>query len=427
MPRSIAARASGTWAVVGAAMTTASSSASAIIASGSANAWAPDWSAAAASASRHRVGDRDERGRRAGPRGSGGGCGPSTRGRRGRSSPARRRRPSSGGELRAVGSAGPGVARDGGPDRLDDAGPAPRRSGPGTSAGRASVAAAASVTGQVGVEAPLHDVGLAMDRDRVVDVGADARSPGGPRRSRRARRPTSTVYWWKTWVRPSGVTGRPHRQVGERARRSGRRSPAGGRCSARACRTGRARSRPRCRSSGSCSRASRTGSGPASPGCGRAAASRRGASSFVVTKPPSAGRHVLRRVEAERAVPEAAGAPAAEQSRRGPGRRPRRRRARGGRRSRRIMSMSATSPKRWTGQIARVRGVIAASICFASIRYVSGSMSTKTGVAPVVEDRVRRRGERVRDRDDLVARLEADAGEDRHQRRASRWPSRSRA
>ena len=45
--------------------------------------------------------------------------------------------------------------------------------------------------------------------------------------------------------------------------------------------------------------------------------------------------------------------------------------------------MSATRPKRWTGQIARVRGVIAASIFFASIRYVSGSMSTKTGVAPV--------------------------------------------
>ena len=41
MPRSIAARASGTWAVVGAAMTSASSSASAIIASGSANGWAP--------------------------------------------------------------------------------------------------------------------------------------------------------------------------------------------------------------------------------------------------------------------------------------------------------------------------------------------------------------------------------------------------
>ncbi len=27
--------------------------------------------------------------------------------------------------------------------------------------------------------------------------------------------PTSIVYWWKTWVRPSGVTGRPDRQLGE--------------------------------------------------------------------------------------------------------------------------------------------------------------------------------------------------------------------
>ncbi len=34
----------------------------------------------------------------------------------------------------------------------------------------------------------------------------------------------------------------------------------------------------------------------------------------------------------------------------------------------RIMSMSATRPNRWTGQIARVRGVIAASIRFASMR-----------------------------------------------------------
>ena len=45
--------------------------------------------------------------------------------------------------------------------------------------------------------------------------------------------------------------------------------------------------------------------------------------------------------------------------------------------------MSAGRPNRWTGQIARVRGVIAASIRAASMQYVSGSMSTKTGVAPV--------------------------------------------
>jgi hypothetical protein len=51
VPRSIAARASGTWALVGAATTIASSSASAIIASGSANPWAPHWAVALATAS----------------------------------------------------------------------------------------------------------------------------------------------------------------------------------------------------------------------------------------------------------------------------------------------------------------------------------------------------------------------------------------
>src|SRR5664280_1948552 len=48
-----------------------------------------------------------------------------------------------------------------------------------------------------------------------------------------------------------------------------------------------------------------------------------------------------------------------------------------------MASMSAITPKRLTGQMARVRGVMAASIRPASIRYVSGSMSTKTGEAPV--------------------------------------------
>ena len=48
-----------------------------------------------------------------------------------------------------------------------------------------------------------------------------------------------------------------------------------------------------------------------------------------------------------------------------------------------MASRSAGSPNRWTGQIARVRGVMAASMRLASIKYVSGSISTKTGVAPV--------------------------------------------
>ncbi len=50
IPRSMAASASGTWAVVGAATTAASMSASRIIASGSANPAAPVWDVAASSA-----------------------------------------------------------------------------------------------------------------------------------------------------------------------------------------------------------------------------------------------------------------------------------------------------------------------------------------------------------------------------------------
>jgi hypothetical protein len=47
----------------------------------------------------------------------------------------------------------------------------------------------------------------------------------------------------------------------------------------------------------------------------------------------------------------------------------------------RIGSMSAGQPWMWTGMMARVRGVIAASILAGSIVYVFGSMSTKTGMA----------------------------------------------
>src|SRR5262245_9445541 len=47
-----------------------------------------------------------------------------------------------------------------------------------------------------------------------------------------------------------------------------------------------------------------------------------------------------------------------------------------------ISSMSALWPKRWTGMIARVRGVIASAMRSTSMLNVSGSMSTKTGRAP---------------------------------------------
>ena len=44
--------------------------------------------------------------------------------------------------------------------------------------------------------------------------------------------------------------------------------------------------------------------------------------------------------------------------------------------------MSAGRPNRWTGQMAFVRGVMAAATRSGSMSYVSGSMSTNTGVAP---------------------------------------------
>ena len=44
--------------------------------------------------------------------------------------------------------------------------------------------------------------------------------------------------------------------------------------------------------------------------------------------------------------------------------------------------MSHVSPLLWTGMMARVRGVMAASIRAGSRLSVSRSMSTKTGVAP---------------------------------------------
>ena len=47
-----------------------------------------------------------------------------------------------------------------------------------------------------------------------------------------------------------------------------------------------------------------------------------------------------------------------------------------------IASISAIWAPRWTGMIARVRVVMAASIFAGSMQYVSGSTSTITGTAP---------------------------------------------
>ena len=56
--------------------------------------------------------------------------------------------------------------------------------------------------------------------------------------------------------------------------------------------------------------------------------------------------------------------------------------ARAPRRSFRCASMSAHNPYRWTGRIARVRGVMARAIASGSALNVTGSISTNTGVAP---------------------------------------------
>ena len=91
MPRSIAARVSGRWLVVGAAMTTASRSASASIASGSLNACAPDPRAGRAEGDRRRGRRRRPAGRPAGRPGRAGGSVPSTPGRSTRPAPRGRR------------------------------------------------------------------------------------------------------------------------------------------------------------------------------------------------------------------------------------------------------------------------------------------------------------------------------------------------
>jgi hypothetical protein len=48
-----------------------------------------------------------------------------------------------------------------------------------------------------------------------------------------------------------------------------------------------------------------------------------------------------------------------------------------------MASMSHGVPWIWTGRSALVRGVMRASIRLGSMLYVAGSMSTKTGIAPL--------------------------------------------
>ena len=131
-------------------------------------------------------------GRRAATRGSGGGCGPSSRDRRGRPAPARARRRR---RHRVASSARPRTgpcwtwrstaARNAATTRSCSSSVRPGN------IGRASVRGGRGVGHrQVGVEAALHDVFLAMDGHRVVDVGADPVGPqlGHDRVARRRRR-----------------------------------------------------------------------------------------------------------------------------------------------------------------------------------------------------------------------------------------------
>ena len=216
------------------------------------------------------------------------------------------------------------------------------------------------------MDAALQDVRLAVDRDRVVDAGR--RRPAAARSATIASRsgPTSIVYWWKTWVRPTGRDRRPDRQVGEGRVVAGGDRLAAGRVALQLVELAQP-------------------DGGGDVGQPEVVAEDLVvvalAHALVAVEPDPvgqavvvggdeaalAGRHVLRAVQAERAVPEAArpagrgtSAPCAWQASSTTARPWRSAMAV-------IMSMSAGRPNRWTGQIARVRGVMAASIRAASM------------------------------------------------------------
>ena len=142
MPRSMAARASGTWLVVGAAMTTASRSASAIIASGSAKPWAPVAGARPRRA-RPASGSATATSRTPGMRAEDPQVVAAHRAEPDRARPARSRSPT-GGQAPVIGGGALGGARGVGAGRTAARTAAMtvvllrRRSGPGTSAATAS-------------------------------------------------------------------------------------------------------------------------------------------------------------------------------------------------------------------------------------------------------------------------------------------------
>ena len=70
--------------------------------------------------------------------------------------------------------------------------------------------------------------------------------------------------------------------------------------------------------------------------------------------------------------------------------------------------------------IARVREVTAAAVAAGSMLYVTGSMSTKTGVAAEARDAARRREKGIGARDDLVAGPDAEGHHGEQQRVGAR-------
>ena len=213
-------------------------------------------------------------------RGRAGGCGPwpRARSRPTRTSRSPTRRPGSGHRAAApsrLGGAAPGRRRTTVRTARDDGRLVVVRSGPGTSAATASVRPRPVGHRQVGVDAALEDVRLAVDRDRVVDPGRDARG-----REVGDDRVAILADVDRVLVEDVGPADRrdrgPDGQVREGLVVAAPRSPAGGPCCAPTCRTGTGRWPRRGRSAGSCSRGSRGGSARACPGCGTGGSSRPG-------------------------------------------------------------------------------------------------------------------------------------------------------
>ena len=265
---------------------------------------------------------------------------------------------------------------------------------------------------QVGVEPALQDVGLAMDGDRVVDVRPDARL-AQVRQDRVARRADVE----RVLVEDVGPAVRRDRQADRQVAEGlvvagGDRLPAGG----VALELGELDEPDRGGEVGHPEVVAEHLELVARPHPLVAVEPQPVGQPVVVGRDEAAlgGRHVLRRVQAERAVPEAAGLPAAE------------------RRAVRLAGVLDDGQAVAVGDRLdhvhvgdepeevdradrpgprRDRRLDPLGVDQVGVRLDVDEDRRGAGV----EDRVGRRGEGVRDGDDLVARPEAEAGEDGHQ------------